>query len=73
MSDSHFTSQIYHLNFENRTLRSGPVECYLDHSGEDVGERYEHEVVERCRVWDLGQVLPGLQAKEGHCEHCCYP
>ena len=37
-------------------------EKYLDHSGENISEGNEYEIVKSCGVGNLGQVLASLQA-----------
>ena len=46
------------------------VPRHLDNCGEDVHERDEDEVVQGGGIGDFGQVLPSLEAHEGHGEHC---
>ena len=42
----------------------------LDDGEDDVHVGDEQEHVQGSRVGNLGEVLPGLQAEEGHGEHC---
>ena len=42
---------------------------YLHHSGENISEGNKHKIIQSSGVGNLGQVLPGLQAQEGHGQH----
>ena len=42
---------------------------HLDYCAEDIEEGDEDKIVESGGVGHLGQVLPGLQAHEGHGQH----
>ena len=42
---------------------------HLNNSGENIHERDEHKIIQSSGIGHLGQVLPGLQAHEGHGQH----
>ena len=56
-----------------RKMKRRRNEKYLNHSGENISEGYEHKIVQSCGVGNLGQVLASLQAQEGHGQHCGDP